>query len=82
MLITGLGCYEEHGDCSELKREIHIKKYGLKYMAYAFKNMDFVPINKGRVFYRTLLKDIEKYKKDNACFYDGYESKIIRYTSR
>lgn len=77
ILITG-PCYEEHGDCSEIKREIHIKKHGLKYKAYAFKNMDFYPINKGRFLYRRLLKDIQNYKKEHAGFYNGYESNIIK----
>ena len=81
MLVTGL-CYEEHGDCSELKREIHIEKHGLKYKALAFKNMDFVPINKGRWVYRRLLKDIEKYKKEHESFYKGYEARIVRYKNR
>lgn len=78
MLVTGM-CYEEHGDCSELKREIHIKKHGLKYIACAFKNMDFVPINKGRWSYRKLLKDIDKYRKEHKEFYSGYESRLVRY---
>lgn len=77
MLITGM-FYEEHGDCSELKREFHIEKRGLRYVALAFKNMDFVPINKGRFFYKTLLKDIEKYKKENSDFYAGWKARIIR----
>lgn len=76
MLITGL-CYEEHGDCSELKREFHIKKKGLKYIAYAFRNMDFEPINNGRFSYKRLLDDIQIYKQKNALFYQGYESKIF-----
>jgi len=79
MLITGLGGYEEHGDCSELKREIYIKKHGRRYVAYAFKNYDFVPINKGRFFFKNTLRDIEKYKKENAWFYNGFESKTIKY---
>ena len=79
ILITGM-CYEEHGDCSELKREIHIEKHGLKYIAFAFNNMDFIPINKGRLFYRRLLRDIDKYIKEHKTFYNGYEPKIVRYT--
>ena len=78
VLVTGM-CYEEHGDCSELKREIHVKKVGLLYKAYAFKGFDFYPINKGRFLYRTLLKDIEKYKKKNAKFYDGWNSNIVKF---
>lgn len=76
VLITGMD-YEEHGDCSELKREIHIRKEGLKYIAEAFKNYDFHPINRGRYSYRKILKDIEKYKKDNFTFYNGYEGRIV-----
>lgn len=62
MLVTGPACYEEHGDCSELKREIYVEKHGLKYVAYSFQNGEFRPINKGRLFYKRLLKDIEKYR--------------------
>lgn len=82
MLITGDAGYMEHGDCRELKREIHIEKHGLKYKAFAFQCMDFVPINKGRFFYKNLLKDIEKYKKENESFYKGYESKIIKFIKK
>lgn len=77
MLITGACGYEEHGDCSELKREIHIRKDGLKYKAYAFRNMDFYPINNGRFFYKKLLKDIKAYKKEHKQFYKGYKSRIV-----
>jgi hypothetical protein len=76
-LITGL-MYEEHGDCSELKRQIHIEKQGHKYIAKAFENYDFVPINKGRFFYKHLLKDIEAYKKSRSSFYAGYKADIIK----
>lgn len=48
-------------------------------MAFAFKNMDWVPINKGRYFYRRLLKDIYKYKKEYESFYGNYELKIVRH---
>ena len=78
MLITGLGGYEEHGDCSELKRQIYVEKRGLKYVALAFQNLDFRPINKGRLSYKILLKDIDKYRKEHKKFYDGYELMIIR----
>lgn len=76
VLITGLD-YEEHGDCSELKRQIHIEKQGLKYIAKAFKNYDFVPINNGRFIYKRLLKDIEKYKKSRNGFYSGYKAELV-----
>ena len=79
MLITGACGYQEHGDCSELKREIHVKKEGLKYKAYAFRDLDFYPINKGRFFYKKLLKDIENYKKSHAHFYDGFKSNFVKY---
>ena len=77
MLITG-DFYEEHGDCSELKRQIRVEKKGLKYIALAFVGLDFKPINKGRYFYKTLLKDIAEYKEKHKNFYDGYESKIVK----
>lgn len=76
MLITGVD-YEEHGDCSELKREIHVERHGLKYKAYAFKNLDFEPINNGRYSYKRLLKDIEKYKQEHSSFYKGYEGNVV-----
>ena len=78
MLITGLGGYEEHGDCSELKRQIYVEKRGLKYVALAFQNFDFVPINKGRLFYKVLLKDINKYREKHKNFYNGYEPMIVK----
>ena len=76
MLITG-PMYEEHGDCSELKRQIQIEKHGFKYLAYAFERFDFVPINKGRFSYKRLLKDIEEYKESRKTFYDGWNSEIV-----
>ena len=76
VLITGLD-YEEHGDCSALKRQIQIEKQGFKYIASAFENYDFVPINNGRYVYKRLLKDIEKYKKSRSGFYSGYESELV-----
>ena len=78
MLVTGFGCYEEHGDCSELKRHIYVEKRGLKWVALAFKNYDFEPIGEGRLSYGTLLKDIEKYKEEHRSFYSGYEVAITR----
>ena len=78
MLITGLFGYEEHGDCSKLKRQIHVEKRGSRYVALAFQNWDFRPINKGRLFYKSLLKDINKYIEENKDFYDGYELMIIK----
>lgn len=71
VLITGM-CYEEHGDCTELKRRIYIEKRGLKYVALAFKNIDFVPINKGRFSRKKILKDIDKYINSHKSFYNGY----------
>lgn len=82
VLVTGTGWYEEHGDCSELKREIYIEKNGLKYVAKAFTGWDFKPINKGRLSYKRLLKDIEKYKEKHKFFYSGFESKIVRLKNR
>ena len=78
MLVTGFGCYEEHGDCSELKRHIYVERRGLKWVALAFKNYDFEPIGEGRLSYSTLLKDIEKYKEEHRSFYSGYEVPITR----
>ena len=31
---------------------------------------------------KNLLKDIEKYKKENESFYKGYESKIIKFIKK
>lgn len=76
MLVTGL-CYEEHGDCSELKRRIFVEKKGLKYVALAFINRDYRPINKGRFFYKNILKDIENYKKKHSSFYKGFKAEVI-----
>lgn len=78
MLVTGFGCYEEHGDCSELKRQIYIEKRGLKWVALAFKNYDFEPINEGRLSYVVLLRDIDKYKEEHKTFYSGYNTQIIK----
>lgn len=78
MLVTGFGCYEEHGDCSELKRHIYVERHGLKWVALAFKNYDFEPIGEGRLSYNALLKDIEKYKEEHRSFYSGYEVPITR----
>ena len=72
MLITGLCGYEEHGDCSVLKREIHIEKRKMLWYAQAFKNFDFVDIGKGRLTRKQLNKDIKKYKDENKDFYQGY----------
>lgn len=76
MLVTG-PFYEEHGDCSELKRQIQIEKCGLRYVARAFERFDFVPINKGRFRYKRLLKDIEEYKQTRKNFYNGWNSEIV-----
>jgi hypothetical protein len=79
LLITSGGIYEEHGDCSELKRQFHVHKKGLKYIAEAFESYDFVPINKGRFTRKSLLKDIEEYKKSRRKFYKGYPCDVIYY---
>ena len=76
-LITGTGWYEEHGDCSKLKRQIHVKKQGLKYVAEAFTGWDFKPINKGRIFKSRLLKDIRKYVKKHKEFYNNQEQIVF-----
>ena len=78
MLVTGFGCYEEHGDCSELKRQIYIEKRGLKWVALAFKNYDFEPINEGRLSYVALLRDIDKYKEEHKTFYSVYKAPVIK----
>jgi hypothetical protein len=79
MLVVGCGCIEEHGDCSELKREFHVYKKGLKYFAEAFENYDFYPISKGRYSYNGILEDIEKYKSKNSAFYNGFKCDVVFY---
>lgn len=79
MLITGPGFIEEHGDCSELKREIHIEKHGMKYIALAFEHCGWTPINEGRYSYKRLLKDIDEYRNRRHNFYAGYKSQILSY---
>lgn len=72
MLITGALGYEEHGDCSELKRKINIYRSGLLYKADAFIKMDFRPINRGRFRLNKIKKDVRYYVMYHK-FYEGYE---------